>query len=83
MSTLVSVHNSSGCVGRCDANCYEATQPQCDCICGGRNHGAGLKKAQDNTRKYCDEWIGRYTKEKGIVDGKGLVNGELYQLNLF
>ena len=36
---------------RCDAKCYDAKCPDCDCVCGGRNHGAGLKKAMDNTRE--------------------------------
>lgn len=25
--------------GRCDASCYLARGPKCDCICGGRFHG--------------------------------------------
>jgi len=83
MSTLISVYNSDGCVGRCDAKCYDAITPHCDCICGGMNHGAGLNKAQDNTREYCEEWIDRYKKERGIADGKGIVNPDLFQLNLF
>ncbi len=52
--TLISVYNSDGCVGRCDSRCYDAQGPVCDCICGGRNHSAGLQRAQDNTRKYAD-----------------------------
>jgi hypothetical protein len=45
----MSVHNSDGCQGRCDAKCYNATQPICDCICHGMNHGKGLQAALDNT----------------------------------
>ena len=81
--TLISVYNSDGCVGRCDAHCYEATHPHCDCICGGANHGAGLKTAQDNTREMFDEWIEKFKKERGITDGKGHVNGDLFQLKMF
>ena len=44
MTTLIAVHNSEGCVGRCDAKCYEAHEPDCDCICGGGNHGVGLRQ---------------------------------------
>jgi hypothetical protein len=45
----MAIYNSDGCVGRCDANCHDATTPICTCICGGRNHGVGLKQAIDNT----------------------------------
>jgi len=46
--TLIAVCNSKGCVGRCDAKCYNAAKPECDCICGGANHGRGLDKARAN-----------------------------------
>jgi hypothetical protein len=45
---MIAVYNSEGCVGRCDAKCYDATESDCDCICGGRNHGAGLQQALEN-----------------------------------
>jgi hypothetical protein len=41
MTTLIAVYNSDGCAGRCDSRCYDAEWDECDCICGGRNHGAG------------------------------------------
>jgi hypothetical protein len=48
--TLIEQRNGDGSLaGRCDARCYEAKNPDCDCICGGKNHGAGLKQAMDNT----------------------------------
>ena len=49
MTTVLSVYNNSGCVGRCDATCHEAKGPKCTCICGGKNHGAGYIKAVTNT----------------------------------
>lgn len=49
MSTLISAGNSDGVYGRCDAKCYGAQHPKCDCICGGRNHGVGLRQALTNT----------------------------------
>lgn len=55
MTTLIAVYNSDGCVGRCDAKCYDAAGPSCDCICGGRNHGAGRQKAIDNNRELVPE----------------------------
>jgi len=27
VTTLIAVYNSEGCVGRCDARCYEAAEP--------------------------------------------------------
>jgi hypothetical protein len=49
--TLLYVGNSEGCVGRCDAKCYEAQHPECDCICGGKNHGVGLQVARENVER--------------------------------
>jgi len=66
MSTLIQVRNSSGVVGRCDAKCYEAKHPDCNCICGGKNHGAGLKKAVENTREMAEQWIEDYAQRKGL-----------------
>jgi hypothetical protein len=85
MSTLISVYKGTECVGRCDAKCYEAQSPicECDCICGGRNHGAGQQRAEENTRKHCEAWIETYINNKGIVGGKGEVNPDLFQLKLF
>lgn len=61
--TLISVHNSSGCVGRCDARCYDAKEPACHCICGGSNHGAGEKQALENTQELAEEWIDKWKQE--------------------
>ena len=83
MSCLIYASNSEGCTGRCDANCYNATGAVCDCICGGMNHGVGLKQATDNTAKYCDEWIKKYAQEKNVDPKTIRVNGEVFQLSLF
>jgi hypothetical protein len=58
VTTLIAVYNSESCQGRCDAKCYDATEPDCDCICGGRNHGAGKQQAIDNTRELAESWLG-------------------------
>ncbi len=64
MATLIAVYGKDGkCQGRCDAKCYKAKQPSCDCICGGRNHGCGKKQAIENTRELFEEWIEAW-KEK-------------------
>ncbi|MEP0805851.1 MAG: hypothetical protein HRF47_10190 [Chloroflexota bacterium] len=62
MTTLIAVYNSDGCVGRCDAKCYEAHEPRCECVCGGRNHGAGLKQAVESTRELADTLMQEYAK---------------------
>lgn len=49
MATLIEVRNSDGVVGRRDAKCYDATEPECVCICGGVNHGVGRNQAVENT----------------------------------
>lgn len=61
MATLIAAYNSEGCIGRCDAKCYNATCEHCDCICGGMNHGGGYKQAADNTRVMAEEWIEEYS----------------------
>lgn len=66
MSTMIAVYNSSGCVGRCDAKCYEATQPGCVCVCGGKNHGVGQKQAVENTRELAEAWLKEYTHQHGL-----------------
>jgi hypothetical protein len=66
MATLIAVYNSEGCVGRCDANCYEAHDDRCECICGGMNHGAGRDRAVDNTTAMADDWIERYADARGL-----------------
>lgn len=57
MATLIAAYNSEGCIGRCDAKCYNATGPECECICGGMNHGAGQQKAEQNTRELVESWM--------------------------
>lgn len=79
MTTLMSVYNSSGCVGRCDAKCYDATDEHCDCICRGANHGIGKKAATQNIREFMDKKVKEAT-------GKGLnfkFSDEIKQPNLF
>lgn len=63
MTTLLVVYNSDGCVGRCDAKCYNATCEDCTCVCGGVNHGVGVNQAIENTKELAEEWL----KEYGIV----------------
>jgi hypothetical protein len=82
MATLIAVYNSDGCVGRCDAKCYNAKVEGCDCVCGGANHGVGLAKAQDNTREHFRQWIDTYIEAKGLEGAKGRVSPKITQLEL-
>lgn len=76
MTTLVYVGNSEGCVGRCDAKCYEAEGGNCDCICGGVSHGKGLEQATDNTRELAQAQI------NAIEARGGYISPEIRQLAL-
>jgi hypothetical protein len=68
----MSTGNSSGETGRCDAKCYNADHPSCNCCCGGRNHGVGLPKAIENTNNYANEmikeWKAKHPDEHFIVE---------------
>jgi hypothetical protein len=68
MTTVLAVYNSEGCVGRCDANCYNATNPHCNCICGGKNHSLGLERAIQHNHEFVgltDEDLKRFAEERG------------------
>ena len=66
MTPLIAVYENDGCKGSCDVRCYEAREPHCDCVCGGRNHGAGLERAVENTRELANGWIETYTQQHHI-----------------
>lgn len=63
MVTLISMHNSEGEVGRCDAKCYGAEHDECDCVCQGRNHGAGRQAAEQNTAELAESWMEHARRE--------------------
>ena len=73
MAVLIEVRTSSGVVGRCDAKCYNAQHPECECICGGRNHGVGLARALESTREMAETWMVEYALRKGLQDWEGEV----------
>lgn len=64
MATIYSFGNSEG-TRRCDAKCYNADHPDCDCICGGRNHGAGLNKAIEKNKEQFKEIFEECKKKFG------------------
>lgn len=49
MSSLLTVINHRGPQAHCGSACYNATSPQCDCVCGGENHGRGFAAADLHT----------------------------------
>ncbi|MEU4513218.1 hypothetical protein AB0G05_27290 [Nonomuraea wenchangensis] len=57
MSTLLAVIRPGGRTQRCDARCYDAHEAECECVCGGLNHGAGFHTALENTRRLHREWL--------------------------
>jgi len=59
VTALIAVYTGDGCIGRCDAKCYNAWGPECHCICQGANHGAGKQEAIDNTRELGESWLGQ------------------------
>lgn len=72
MATLIAVYNGERCVGRCDAKCYNAKHTKCTCVCGGRNHGVGLKEAVDNTQDMAKELLERYAEDNKKVEIQAL-----------
>lgn len=85
MTTLISVHNSDGLVGRCDAHCHDAKTPaaECKCVCGGRNHGVGKEKAIENTREMAETMLSEYAQNHQLSDWKADIPDDVYQMNLF
>jgi predicted RNase H-like HicB family nuclease len=72
MTTLISYQSSGGDQGRCDAKCYDAEWDECDCICGERNHGAGLEQATNNARELAESWV-----EQARANGQDITHIEL------
>lgn len=67
--TVMQWGNSEGIQGRCDAKCHNASEPQCDCMCGGRYHGRGLDGSLEKTIKDDGERIWEAAKKRAAADG--------------
>lgn len=75
MTTLMIVRSKSGQVlHRCDATCYNAKGSVCKCICGGRNHGAGVEKGMAIIRDLHEDFF--------YHDGKDQAPFKPYQVTL-
>src|SRR5437764_863340 len=59
MSTLIASGSSGKSRRICNAKCYNAKGPDCDCMCGGVNHGVGEMQARENCRSMGVMWIER------------------------
>jgi hypothetical protein len=72
MTTLIAIYTGDGCVGRCDAKCYNAWGPDCHCICQGGNHGAGKHDATVSTRELTGSWYDHAETAGHIISVPGL-----------
>lgn len=66
MTTLIATGGALG-DRRCDAKCYDAESPGCDCVCGGANHGAGLTVASEQTAAMGQALLDRYGADVEVL----------------
>jgi len=77
MSTLIASGTTNRPRRRCNAKCYNARGSECDCICGGVNHGVGERQARDNTCELGQSWLARAVhlpavrKRSRVLHGQG------------
>jgi hypothetical protein len=83
VTTLISVYNSGGCVGRCDATCYDAKHQRCDCICRSLNHGKGRKQAEINSRQLAKTWADYAARLGGLPFDRVEVDPSIAHDSLF
>ena len=79
MTTLIAVYDHSGCIGRCDASCYDAKHEKCICICGGRNHGKGYIQASENALELYQDYVKKYDRVKVPARQLSLFDYEVIQ----
>jgi len=79
MTTLIVVGNSQGEVRRCDAHCYNAREPECVCICGGRNHGVGFQQAIQNTAELAEQWFDQADPSGELKERMRLMSANVIQ----
>ena len=67
MAVLIESRKSDGTlIGRCDARCYNAQGVDCDCICGGLNHGKGLDRACIDAEDRWSPIVKKLEREEGV-----------------
>jgi hypothetical protein len=79
MSTLLSTGRPGKSRRVCNAQCYNARGPDCNCMCGGINHGVGEMQARENCRSMGVAWVERakrlpsFRRRKRFIRGQGLL----------
>jgi hypothetical protein len=63
MTKLIELRDGKHPASACDAKCYNAKSPICDCICNGLNHGIGLPAAIDRTRRDGARYVAQYVAD--------------------
>jgi hypothetical protein len=51
---------------RCDARCHNAKAPECDCICGGRYHGALRNGGREELNRRIDQYMDPLLENFGV-----------------
>jgi hypothetical protein len=72
VTTALTVGNSEGIVGRCDAKCHTAHEVDCDCVCGGRLHGCG--SSQLAIERNTVDWFGSLEAAQAWAQAHGVEN---------
>jgi len=67
MKSLIFIRHNKKLVSKCDSRCYLAKQPDCNCVCGGMNHGKGLDQAIINTQSYYKRWVRKFKKQRKLT----------------
>lgn len=49
----------------CDARCYSAIGPDCNCVCGGMNHKVGYEQALANTQALARNMVADFITKEG------------------
>lgn len=87
MSTILVLRDTKGKVlSRCNEKCYDALTIGCDCVCKGRNHGVGEKKAIANLSDFVTGFQVAYlmaNDERQTILSRGRLYPEQKQLTLF
>lgn len=69
MPTLMRYNHPKLGLRKCDSGCYNATEPKCDCICSGKNHGVGYQNARSYTTLNAHSMIREYEEKlKAMLD---------------
>lgn len=78
MTTLITWSTGTGQHFRCDAKCYNAKGQKCVCLCGGKNHGAGLKQAAKNVEEIAKVYLDLYVEPNTEAIQQILAQQELF-----